>query len=108
MYLKIKHLHTKVYFQVTVNIVPDNHMLIEGTDAKLICEADANPADVTYRWYMNQKPVFPENPVEFVLTNVSRKHHDTIVKCEARNLVGKSEDSQTLDVTCKYSRGTVH
>ncbi|XP_065202863.1 irregular chiasm C-roughest protein-like isoform X2 [Planococcus citri] len=85
--------------KVTVNIVPDNHMLIEGTDAKLICEADANPPDVTYRWYMNQRPVFPENPVEFVLTNISRKHHDMIVKCEARNLVGKSEDSQTLDVT---------
>lgn len=85
-----------------MSIYPDNHMLIEGSDAKLVCQADANPPEVTYRWFLNQQLVFPENPMEFVISNVSRKQHDSIVKCEARNLVGKSEDSQTLDITCEY------
>lgn len=79
-------------------------MLIEGSEARLICHADANPPDVTYRWTINQQPLFPENPMELTIGNVSRKQHDSIVKCEARNLVGKSEDSQTLDITCKQLR----
>ncbi|KAK7580395.1 hypothetical protein V9T40_001024 [Parthenolecanium corni] len=85
--------------KVSMRIVPDNHMLIEGSEARLICHADANPPDVTYRWTINQQPLFPDNPMELTIGNVNRKQHDSIVKCEARNLVGKSEDSQTLDIT---------
>lgn len=80
--------------------MPNNRVLVEGSPAILRCRTDANPSDVTYRWFLNQQHVFPENPIEYVIPNVSRNHHDMIVKCEARNLIGKSEDSQTLDVTC--------
>lgn len=85
-----------------MTVIPNNHMLIEGSDVKLLCQADANPSVSTYRWFLNQELKFPENPTEFLIKNISRRQHDSIVKCEARNLVGKSEDSQTLDVTCKY------
>lgn len=33
---------------------------------------------------------------------MTRKFHDAIVKCEVQNSVGKSEDSETLDISCKY------
>jgi len=36
-----------------------------------------------------------------VIRNVTRKFHDAIVKCEVQNSVGKSEDSETLDISCK-------
>lgn len=85
-----------------MSIVPDDRVLVEGSPARLQCRADANPFEVTYRWFLNQQSAFPENPTEFIIANVSRQHHDMIVKCEARNLIGKSEDSQTLDVTCTY------
>lgn len=43
-------------------------------------------------------PVFPSLQV---IRNVTRKFHDAIVKCEVQNSVGKSEDSETLDISCK-------
>lgn len=38
-----------------------------------------------------------------VIHNVSRKYHDAIVKCEVHNAVGKSEESETLDISCKFN-----
>lgn len=36
-----------------------------------------------------------------VIHNISRKYHDAIVKCEVHNAVGKSEESEALDISCK-------
>lgn len=36
-----------------------------------------------------------------IIHNVTRKYHDAIVKCEVVNAVGKSEESETLDISCK-------
>lgn len=36
-----------------------------------------------------------------IIHNVTRELHDAIVKCEVHNDVGKSEETETLDVTCK-------
>lgn len=51
---------------------------------------------------LSPRTLFPQ-----VIRNVTRKFHDAIVKCEVQNSVGKSEDSETLDISCKYeqSRG---
>ena len=37
-----------------------------------------------------------------IIHNVTRELHDAIVKCEVHNDVGKSEETETLDVTCKF------
>lgn len=37
-----------------------------------------------------------------VIRNVTRNFHDAIVKCEVQNSVGKSEDSETLDISCEF------
>lgn len=36
-----------------------------------------------------------------LIHNITRKFHDAIVKCEVHNAVGKSEESETLDISCK-------
>ncbi|CAH1984755.1 unnamed protein product [Acanthoscelides obtectus] len=71
----------------------------EGSEVRLGCKADANPSNVQYRWFLNDEPLIGDYGTELVLFNVTRKHHDAIVKCEAQNAVGKSEESQTLDVS---------
>lgn len=38
---------------------------------------------------------------ELRVTKLSRKHNNQIVKCEVNNDVGKSEETETLDVNCK-------
>lgn len=81
----------------------------EGADVRLTCHADANPADVRFRWFLDGEPLLDADggastasSTELVLRNVSRRHHDAIVKCQVENKVGKSEGSETLDVTCEY------
>ncbi|ENN81761.1 hypothetical protein YQE_01854, partial [Dendroctonus ponderosae] len=76
-----------------------NGQIPEGSEIRLGCKADANPPDVSYKWFMNDEPIIGDFTKELVLRNVSRKQHDAIVKCEVHNAVGKSEESQTLDVS---------
>lgn len=36
------------------------------------------------------------------IPNVTRKYSEMVTKCEVYNEVGKSEETITLEVTCKY------
>lgn len=92
-------LEVKYAPKVTVSVVGSSNRLVEGSDVRLSCSADANPQDVTYRWYINDQLVGGEPTTELILTNISRKQHDSIVKCEVHNAVGKSEESEALDIT---------
>ncbi|XP_055586391.1 irregular chiasm C-roughest protein-like [Uranotaenia lowii] len=72
--------------------------IVEGMDVRLRCKAEANPPEVTFRWYVGHEMMTGDFATELVIYNISRKHHEMIVKCEARNVVGKSEESETLDI----------
>ena len=37
------------------------------------------------------------------LKKVTREYNNKIVKCEVNNVIGKSEETETLDIHCKYS-----
>lgn len=90
--------------KVTVSIISGaspNGRIPEGADVRLGCKADANPPDVTYRWFINDEQVIGDYTTEMIMHNITRKYHDSIVKCEVHNAVGKSEESETLDVSCK-------
>ncbi|XP_067640276.1 irregular chiasm C-roughest protein [Eurosta solidaginis] len=71
----------------------------EFAQVRLECKADANPSDLRYRWFINDEPIVGGQKTEMVIRNVTRKFHDAIVKCEVQNAVGKSEDSETLDIS---------
>nr|CAD7439490.1 unnamed protein product [Timema bartmani] len=93
-------LQVKYAPKVTLSVVgAHNGRLLEGQEVRLACQADANPLDLTYRWYINDKPVPGDYTTELLLSNISRKFHDAIVKCEVHNPVGKSEESETLDIS---------
>ncbi|KAJ8959341.1 hypothetical protein NQ318_022027 [Aromia moschata] len=95
-------LEVKFAPKVTVTIVSGlgpNGRIPEGAEVRLGCHADANPPNVTYRWFLNEEPLIGDYTTELVLHNVTRRHHDAIVKCEVQNSVGKSEESQTLDIS---------
>ncbi len=71
----------------------------EGTEVRLNCHAEANPPEMTYRWYINDEKIIGDHTTELIIHNVSRDLHDSIVKCEVHNIVGKSEESETLDIS---------
>ncbi|XP_066905947.1 irregular chiasm C-roughest protein [Halyomorpha halys] len=92
-------LQVKYAPKVTVSVIDGSTRLMEGMDVRLKCSADANPPDVTYRWYINERLVETDLVTELHLVNVTRAQHDSIIKCEVHNAVGKSEESETLDIS---------
>lgn len=95
-------LEVKYAPKVTLSIVNGlgpSGRLTEFAEVRLACKADANPLDLTYRWYINDELVPGDYTTELIIPNITRKYHDAIVKCEVHNPVGKSEESETLDVT---------
>jgi hypothetical protein len=90
----------KVTLSVVSGLGPSGR-LTEGAEVHLACKADANPLDLTYRWYINDELVPGDYTTEMIIPNITRNYHDAIVKCEVHNLVGKSEETETLDIICK-------
>ncbi|XP_052872055.1 irregular chiasm C-roughest protein-like [Anopheles cruzii] len=73
--------------------------LTEGTEVRLSCQADANPPDLSFRWFVDDELAESGNASDLIIANVSRRYHGTVVRCEVRNAVGKSEESSTLDIS---------
>lgn len=81
----------------------------EGEASKNQLQLDCpESANVPTGFNSNSSPISTCFPLLFlilqVIRNVTRKFHDAIVKCEVQNSVGKSEDSETLDISCKYKQ----
>lgn len=76
--------------------------LIEGADVQFLCLTKANPPDVTYRWFVNDQFALGEVTSELWLINITRRLHNSFVRCEAQNSVEKSEESKALSILCKY------
>ncbi|KYN21595.1 Irregular chiasm C-roughest protein [Trachymyrmex cornetzi] len=72
--------------------------IVEGSELRFKCCAEANPPDVEYRWFINKKKVIGDYTTEMIIHNATRELHDATVKCEVSNEVGKSEESQTMDI----------
>nr|XP_029717674.1 irregular chiasm C-roughest protein-like isoform X1 [Aedes albopictus] len=90
-------LEVKYAPKVSVEIISGDR-IVEGTDVRFRCHADANPPEVSYKWYIGHEMVNGNFSTELVISNISKKFHQAVVECEARNVVGKSEESETLNV----------
>lgn len=101
---KIAKLKLEVKYapKVTISVISGalaNEKIPEGSEVRLACHAEANPNELTYRWYINGEPAIGDYNTEIIIHNISRTFHDAIVKCEVQNSVGKSEESETLDIS---------
>ncbi|XP_049882134.1 irregular chiasm C-roughest protein-like [Pectinophora gossypiella] len=76
-----------------------NGRIPEGEDAVIACVADANPSNLTFKWYMNDELMVGENETELRIPNVTRKYSEVVIRCEVYNEVGKSEEAKTLEIT---------
>lgn len=97
----ITNLTLMCIFQVTLVTVSNSSRVLEGQNVRMICSVIANPPDVSYRWYINEQLILSDPTTELILRNVSQVNHNSIVRCEVTNAVGKSQDSQVLNISCK-------
>ncbi|KAH9641231.1 hypothetical protein HF086_008888 [Spodoptera exigua] len=73
----------------------------EGDTVVIGCQANANPNNLTYKWYVNNEHIVGDVSNELKLSNISRRFNEATIKCEVHNQVGKSADTKTLEVACK-------
>lgn len=56
--------------KVSVSVVGENSLnggrIPEGSDVRFMCRADANPSNVTYRWFINEELVAGDYTTELV------------------------------------------
>lgn len=94
-------LHMEVKYAPKVSIQIEQDQINEFDSVRLTCQADANPADVVYKWYINDDIAYGDYSTQLVIASANRKLNQAIVKCEVTNAVGRSEDTQTLNIHCK-------
>ncbi|XP_061725358.1 irregular chiasm C-roughest protein-like isoform X1 [Cydia pomonella] len=85
--------------KVQIRIKSGAKRIPEGSDVTVVCQAEANPTNLTYKWYMDEHLIIGNYTKELKIENITRKYNDIVIKCEVFNEVGKSEDSRTLEVT---------
>lgn len=88
--------------KVTVSVISGtlaNEKIPEGTEIRVACQADANPYDLSYRWFINGEPAIGDYTTELIIHNITRKYHNAIVKCEVTNSVGRNDATVRLDIT---------
>jgi len=95
---KSTKIHLLVEYAPHVSIKIDHTPVFERDTVVFTCEAHANPPDMTYRWFVDGDLVPGNHGTEHRIANIDRKFHNKIVKCEVNNVIGKSEETETLDV----------
>ena len=54
-----------------------------------------------FRWFIDNEIVPGNHGTSLKLKKVGRESNNKIVKCEVNNVIGKSEETETLDIHCK-------
>lgn len=63
-------LQVKYAPKVSISVIGESTLtggrIPEGSDVRFLCRADANPPNVTYRWYINEELVAGDYTTEMV------------------------------------------
>ena len=57
---------------------------------------------IFHRWFVDNEIVPGIHGTEYRIRSISRTIHNKIVKCEVNNIIGKSEETETMDINCKW------
>ena len=93
-----------VQFAPSVSLERKPGVIREGDTAKFKCLTEANPDEVTYKWFVGGQEMYgSEDGAMLVLPVLNRTSAGQIVKCQASNSIGKSEETYSLDIYCKFT-----
>ena len=76
-------------------------LIREGETVQFRYRAHANPPPLEYSWYVDGQRANGYESDFFLISNISQSYHNAIVKCEVRNEIGKSEETETIQVRCE-------
>ena len=97
-------IHVMVEFAPSVTLERSPAVVKEGDTAMFRCRAEANPADLSYRWFLGgHEMAGSEDGSLLVLPGLNRSSDGEIVKCQVSNSIGKSEETFSLEIYCEFN-----
>ena len=71
---------------------------LEGEDLTLECSAQANPSQVSFKWFKDEEPIVGENGHRLTIRSIQKEWNGAVVTCEVANSVGTGRDRFSVDV----------
>lgn len=71
-------------------------------EASVTCRVEANPKELTYRWFRGGSEVAGAQGATLPLGVLSRADNAVPIACEVTNSVGTTRKTQSLNVRCEY------
>ena len=54
-----------------------------------------------FRWFLDGRTIQGKHTKQFRIDKIDHSYNDKILKCEVINSIGKTEDTETLNVHCE-------
>ena len=80
-----QELEVRLRYAPKVNLEIDKKKIKEGDKFSVTCNSKAYPENVAYKWYFNDLELTGESKNILDVEEISRKHHDSSIKCSVRN-----------------------
>jgi len=93
-----QELEVRLRYAPKVNLEIDKKKIKEGEKFSVTCNSKAYPENVAYKWYFNDLELTGESKNILDVEEISRKHHESSIKCSVRNEIGTTEVATKLDV----------
>lgn len=81
-----------VHYAPVVKITTQPGTIYEGDKVTFTCSASSNPAVKSFLWFVNNIPLMGSQSDTHVIESIGREQHEVKIKCQARNLEGKTGD----------------
>lgn len=88
----------RVKYPPYVQLVFSPTKLKEGEEAFVTCKVDANPNNVTYRWFREGKEVLGVAGATMPLGVLSRSNQSATIACEVTNALGTARKTDQLNI----------
>jgi len=92
-----RQLKIRLKYKPKLQLIGGEETAKEGDNLVLQCEAEAYPAKVTYRWFINEKEMEEESNM-LKLNKVTKILNNAEVKCVAHNEVGTTSVRKNLRI----------
>ncbi|ROT84098.1 Irregular chiasm C-roughest protein [Penaeus vannamei] len=74
-----------ILFSPEVQVLMYPNVLTEGADATFVCKAEANPSEVTYKWYIKGQLLANETSRSLTVRDLTSDFHRNAVSCEVKS-----------------------
>lgn len=96
-----RQLRLQVHYEPEVELSKLQLHVYEGLPLNLLCRAQAKPAELVFRWFIDGQLVQGANTSELLVERATRQLHGREIKCQVSNAVGST--AKTLQLAVRYA-----